>query len=257
MHMHKGIILAGGSGTRLHPCTKVVSKQLLPIYDKPMIYYALSTLMVAGIKDILIISDPKNFKNYQNLLGNGKNFKIQISYKVQEKPEGIAQSFLIAESFLDNQGCTLILGDNFFYGNNLSEKIKSKKHSGAKIFLYPVKNPNKYGVAKIKNKKIIKIYEKPNKFISKYAVTGLYQYDHNVVQYAKLLKKSKRGEYEITDLNNIYLKKKKLNYDILNNECTWLDTGSFDDLLDASLFVKTVQQRQGYPIGDPNKIFDK
>ena len=255
--MHKGIILAGGSGTRLYPCTITTSKQLLPIYDKPMIYYPLCTLMLAGIKDILIISDPKNLNNYKNLLGNGKHFGIKIDYEVQPKPEGIAQAFLIAEKFINNNNCTLILGDNFLYGDNLSKKIKFTKKIGAKIFLHAVKNPNKYGVAEIKNKKIIKIYEKPKKFISNYAVTGLYQYDHNVVRYAKSLKKSSRGEYEITDLNNIYLNKKKLDFDILGSGYAWLDTGSFDDLLDASLFVRTIQQRQGYLIGDPKKIFKK
>lgn len=255
--MHKGIILAGGSGTRLHPCTIATSKQLLPIYDKPMIYYSLTTLMLAGIKDILVISDPKNLDNYKNLLGNGKIFKIKISYKIQPKPEGIAQAFLIGEEFISNNDCTLILGDNFFYGHNLSDKIRSAKKKGARIFLHPVKNPNKYGVAKIKNKKIIKIYEKPKKFISNYAVTGLYQYDKDVVKYAKSLLKSKRGEYEISDLNNIYLDQKKLDFEILDRGYTWLDTGSFDDLLDASLFVRTIQQRQGILVGDPKKIFKK
>jgi len=252
--INKGIILAGGSGSRLKPLTKVISKHLLPLYDKPMIYYPLSTLIQAGINHILIITDPKNLYNYKTLLGNGKKYGLNINYEIQTKPEGIAQSFLIAEKFLKNSNCTLILGDNFFFGYGLSEKIKNKNISGAKIFIHPVKNPNNYGVPKIVKNKIIKIYEKPSKFISNYAVTGLYQYDNNVVRYAKTLKKSKRGEYEITDLNNIYLKKKKLNYEILGKSYTWLDAGTFDDMLDASLFVRTIQQRQGFSIGNIEKI---
>jgi glucose-1-phosphate thymidylyltransferase len=252
--MHKGIILAGGSGSRLHPCTFATSKHLLPIYDKPMIYYPLSTLKLAGINEILIISDPKNIGNYRNLLGNGKSFGVKIDYEIQDRPEGIAQAFLIGDKFIKNNNCTLILGDNFFYGHELSQKIKVNKNYGAKIFLHPVKNPNNYGVAQIKNKKIFKIQEKPKKFISNYAVTGLYQYDNKVVEYAKSLKKSKRGEYEITDLNNIYLKKKKLNFEILGKGYAWLDAGTFDDLLEVSFFVKTLQSRQGCLIGNPLEV---
>jgi len=249
----KGIILAGGYGTRLRPTTKIISKHLLPLYDKPMIYYPLSTLILAGIKKILLISDKSNIHNYKKLLGNGKKYGINIEYEEQVKPEGIAQSFLIGETFIKNSNCTLILGDNFFYGHKLSDKIKIKTLDGAKIFLHPVKNPNNYGVPKIENNKIKKIYEKPKKFISNYAVTGLYQYDKNVAKYVKTLKKSKRGEYEITDLNNIYLKKGKLKYEILGKGYTWLDAGTFDDLLDASLYVRTIQQRQGILIGNINK----
>lgn len=252
--MYKGIILAGGLGTRLSPCTKVISKHLLPIYDKPMIFYSLSTLMLAGIRDILIISDQYNIQNYKKLLKNGNSYGVKIIYEIQHKPEGIAQAFLIGEKFINNQGCTLILGDNFFYGYDLSKKIKYTKNLGAKIFLHPVKNPEKYGVVKMKKKKIIKIIEKPKKYISNFVVTGLYHYDKNVVKYCKLLKKSKRNEYEITDLNNIYLKKKKLKYEILGRGYTWLDAGSFDELLDVSLFVRTIQQRQGNLIGEPREI---
>jgi glucose-1-phosphate thymidylyltransferase len=252
--MHKGIILAGGLATRLYPCTKVISKHLLPIYDKPMIFYSLSTLMLSGVKDILIITDRNNVQNYKKLLGYGNSYGVKIDYEMQNKPEGIAQAFLIGEKFIRNESCTLILGDNFFYGHDLSRKIKRTSNLGAKIFLHPVKNPEKYGVAKIKKKKIIKIIEKPKKYVSNLVVTGLYHYDKNVVKYCKLLKKSKRNEYEITDLNNIYLKNNKLKYEILGRGYTWLDAGSFDDLLDVSLFVRTIQHRQGNLIGKPEEV---
>ena len=234
----KGIILAGGNGSRLYPITSSVSKQLLPIYDKPMIYYPLTTLMQMNIKDILIISSFEYVNQYRQLLGDGSNFGIKISYAKQDKPKGIADAFLVGEKFINKSKVALILGDNIFYGNDLNPNIIKNFKNGGQIFLYKVNDPSRYGVAEIKNKNIIKIIEKPKKTISKYAVTGIYLYDKIVVDLVKTLKPSKRNEIEITDLNNIYLNKKRLESIILDNSFSWLDTGTFDSLLEASIFVK-------------------
>jgi len=253
----KGIILSGGQGTRLFPATLALSKQLLPIYNKPMIYYPLSTLMSLGIKEILIITTPFDFERFKFLLGDGSRWGINLEFKMQEKPNGIAEAFILAEKFIDNSPSTLILGDNLFYGLKLSERLKSffKKTKGATIFAYPVNNPKEYGIVDFdKEKKIISIKEKPSKPKSKYAVTGLYFYDKNVVKIAKSLKPSQRGELEITDLNNIYLLDKKLEVYFLDNEDTWLDAGSNDTLMEAAQFIKTIENRQGIKISCPEEI---
>lgn len=244
----KGIILAGGSGTRLHPITKVVCKQLLPIYDKPMIYYPLSTLMLAGIKDILIISTPEDTPNFQKLLGNGSELGINISYVIQQKPNGLAQAFVLGKDFIggDDNVC-LILGDNIFYGDGLSNILQKSAHitSGAKVFGYYVNDAKRYGVVEFdKNKKAISIEEKPLYPKSNYAVVGLYFYDNNVIDIASKLKPSARGEYEITDINKVYLEANKMEVEVLGRGFAWLDTGTRDSLLEASMFVKTVQERQ-------------
>ncbi|MDD3064669.1 MAG: glucose-1-phosphate thymidylyltransferase RfbA [Endomicrobiaceae bacterium] len=248
----KGIILAGGAGTRLYPASIHISKILLPVYDKPMIYYPLSTLMLAGIKDILIISNPDDIDNFKKLLGNGSHVGINIDYKIQYEPRGIAEAILIAEDFADGDNIALILGDNIFYGQGFSEKIKNvmKRDPGATVFGYNVKTPEKFGVVEFdKNMKVVSLEEKPKKPKSNYAVVGLYFYDNKAVGYAKHLKPSGRGELEITDLNKIYLEKKQLNVEILGRGFVWLDTGSFDTLLQASNFVQSMELNAGKKIG--------
>ena len=249
--INKAIILAGGMGTRMSPLTKAVNKQLLPIYDKPLIYYPLSVMMIAKIKDISIIVDPKYKKNYINLLGNGENFGIKINYFEQEKPNGLPEAFILTEKHIKNSNVCLILGDNIFYGQGLKDYLdRGKKNKiGATIYSYQIKNPQNFGVIIFdKNNKPIKIEEKPKQPKSNYAVTGLYFYDKHVSTYSKKLKPSKRGELEITDLNKIYLKKKKLKVEILGRGFAWLDTGSSENLLAASQFVETIEKRQGYKI---------
>lgn len=247
----KGIILAGGNGSRLNPITSAISKQLLPIYDKPLIYYPLSVLMIAKIKNISIIVDPKYKENYFNLLGNGENFGIKINYFEQKKPNGLPEAFILTEKYIEDSNVCLILGDNIFYGQGLKNSLdKGKKNkTGATIYAYQIKNPQNFGVINFnKNNKPNKIEEKPKRPKSNYAVTGLYFYDKKVVNYSKKLKPSKRGELEITDLNNIYLRKNKLKVEILGRGFAWLDTGSSENLLAASQFVETIEKRQGYKI---------
>ena len=252
----KGIILSGGKGTRLFPVTLALSKQLLPIYNKPMIYYPLSTMMSIGIKEILIITTPFDFDRFKFLLGDGSKWGINLYFKVQEKPNGIAEAFILAEKFIDKSPSALILGDNLFYGHDLSLRLRnfSKKTDGATVFAYPVKNPERYGIVNYnKEKKIISIEEKPIKPKSKHAVTGLYFYDKNVVKIAKSINPSKRGELEITDLNNIYLKENKLEVCFLDNGDTWLDAGSNDTLMEASQFIKAIENRQGIMVSSPEE----
>ena len=255
----KGIILAGGSGTRLYPLTKVTSKQLLPIYDKPMIYYPLSTLMLAGIRDILLISTPEDTPRFKELLGDGKNYGIKLSYAVQDFPGGLAQAFLIGESFVGNEPCAMILGDNIFYGGwfrkNLSEALKNAQNGYATIFGYYVTDPRKFGVVAFdKEKNIISVEEKPKNPKSNYCITGLYFYPSGMVEFAKKIEPSQRGELEITTLNDMYLKMKKLKLQILGRGFAWLDTGTMESLMDASVFVQAVQKRQGLVISAPEEI---
>ena len=248
----KGIILAGGSGTRLYPLTEVASKQLMPVYDKPMIYYPLSTLMLLGIRDILIISTPADTPKFKDLFGDGKNIGLSIKYEVQKKPNGIAEAFIIGKNFIDKSSVSLILGDNLFYGhkflNNLSAKFKN--FNGATILGYKVRNPERYGVVEFDNcNKVISIEEKPKIPKTNYAIPGLYIYDNKVIKIAEKLKPSKRGELEITDVNKEYLKKKLLNIEILGRGIAWLDTGTHKNLLEAGSFIQTIESRQGLKIG--------
>lgn len=248
----KGIILAGGSGTRLSPLTKIVCKQLLPVYDKPMIYYPLATLMGAGIRDILIISTEKDIIKFKELFGNGSNLRINLNYKIQKNPNGIAEAFLIGKEFIRNDSVTLILGDNIFYGENLENILKEslKLKSGGILFGYEVKNPEQYGVIEFdKNKKVISLEEKPLNPKSNYIIPGLYIYDNSVIEKVKNLKPSKRRELEITDISNLYLKEEKLFVKILKNNFIWFDTGTCDSLLEAQNFIKNEQEKTGKYIG--------
>jgi glucose-1-phosphate thymidylyltransferase len=248
----KGIILAGGKATRLYPITKGVCKQMLPIYDKPMIYYPLSVLMLAGIKDILVISTPKDTPRFKDLLGDGQSLGIKLTYLIQPEPKGIAQSFILAEKFIGTDSVCLILGDNIFYGYNLSQLLQqsAKLKSGAVIFGYYVKDPQRYGVFEFdKQHKVISIEEKPRKAKSNWAVSGLYFYDNNVVEIARKVKPSPRGELEITAINNTYIKKGKLKAELLGRGHAWLDTGTCESLIDAAIFIKTIEERQGLKIG--------
>ena len=246
----KGIILAGGSGTRLSPLTKAVNKQLLPVYDKPMIFYPLSILMLANIREILMIVNPGQIENFKNLLGDGKRYGIKIKYKIQNKPRGLSDAFIIGKDFIKKDNVALILGDNFFYGQSLTNKLeKSLSHNtGARIFLKEVKKPENYGVAKITKNKIEKIIEKPKKFVSNYAITGLYFFDNKVCKYAKTLKPSRRGEIEITDLLEIYKKKHNLSFEHIGRGAIWSDAGKIDDLTNVSTYVESVEKVQGIKI---------
>ena len=251
MKKTKGIILAGGKGTRLYPMTKVISKQLLPLYDKPMIYYPLSTLLLAGIKEILVISTPEAIDMYKELLGDGSKIGISLSYKVQEQAKGLAEAFILGEEFIGKDNVCLILGDNVFYGQNLTKTLLNarKKESGATIFGYPVNDPCAFGVVEFdKNNKVISIEEKPKKPKSKYAVPGLYFYDNDVVKIAKQIQPSKRGELEITSINNEYLKAGKLNVELFGRGMAWFDTGTPRGMLDASVYIEAIQTRQGFYI---------
>lgn len=254
----KGIILAGGSGTRLYPLTEVTSKQLLPVYDKPMIFYPLSTLMLAGIQDILIISTPRDLPNFEKLFGDGSEYGIRLSYKVQEAPRGLAEAFLIGEDFIGEDSVAMILGDNIFYGNGLSKHLKEAAKAsthGATIFGYYVDDPWRFGIVEFDEAgKVVSIEEKPKKPKSNYCVTGLYFYDNEVVRYAKSLSPSERGELEITDLNNLYLKHDKLNVITLGRGFAWLDTGTVEALSDASEFVRVIEKRQGIMISAIEEI---
>ena len=255
--MTKGIILAGGSGSRLHPMTQVVSKQLMPVYDKPMIYYPLSTLMQAGIREILIITTPEDAAAYESLLGDGRKWGLDICYRQQPKPEGLAQAFLIGEEFIGDSRVCLVLGDNIFYGNRIEDTLKSavEQKQGATVFAYYVTDPERYGVVELDaENNAIGLEEKPANPKSHYAVTGLYMYDNDVVDIAKSIKPSPRGELEITDVNKVYLERKALKVELFDRGTAWLDTGTIQSLLDAANFIRVLEERQGLKIGCPEEI---